>query len=323
MSELAFNVNGERFDVPDEAEFWRVRRFKPSGRGTPEVVFDPDGLPLVIPIDTDIHEFRRLVEMQPGRYRLDPIDADQKGCDDGTAAYVQLADASGAPSSAGADSPAAAGSRQDDLIRDLVRVNADMVKSITEKFATVMESAATLIRAADGAGMPARQPVVMPQVEDAELEDDDEDDDHRNAGGFDLGSFLAQMMPMFQMVMAQRNQANGNAAQTRNAAVEDDEDDDDFEDEVEEDDDADDEPAASAAPVQPPGPEAMAHFAAIQSKLTPEEAQLAQAVAAELPPQEINGWIAELSKLPVDDAVELIRETIRKSRASAGDGGAS
>ena len=321
MSELAFNVNGERFDVPDEAEFWRVRRFKPSGRGTPEVVFDGDGLPLVIAIDTDIHEFRRLVEMQPGRYRLDPIDADQKACEDGTAAYVQLADASSAPSSTGAE-VAGGSSRHDDLIRDLVRVNAEMVKSITEKFATVMDSAATLIRAADGAGMPARQPVPLPLVEDGELEDDDEEEEHRNAGGFDLGSFLAQMMPMFQMVMAQRNQANGSAAQTRNAAVDLDDEDDDYEDELE-DDDADDEPAPATAAVQPPGPVAMAHFASIQSKLTPEEAQLAQAVASELPPAEINGWISELSKLPVDDAVELIRETIRKSRASAGDGGAS
>ncbi len=122
-----------------------------------------------------------------------------------------------------------------------------MVKSITEKFATVMDSAATLIRAADGAGMPARQPVPVPLVDDGELEDDDEEDDHRNAGGFDLGSFLAQMMPMFQMVMAQRNQANGSAAQTRNAAADVDEDDDDYEDEVEDDDDdAGDEPAPAS-----------------------------------------------------------------------------
>lgn len=294
MSELAFNVNGERFDVPDEAEFWRVRRFKPSGRGTPEVVFDTDGLPLVIPIDTDIHEFRRLVELQPGRYRLDPIDADQRGCEDATAAYVQLAEGGGPSSSGGSEVAGGSSSHHDDLIRDLVRVNAEMVKSITEKFATVMDSAATLIRAADGAGMPARTPVAPPVVDELE-DDDDEDDEHRNAGGFDLGSFLAQMLPMFQMVMAQRNQSAA-PAPTRNAAPEVDEDDDceDGDEDVE--DAGDGRTEAVPATVAPPGPQAMAHFAAIQSKLTPEEAQLAQAVASELPPREINAWIAQLSK---------------------------
>jgi len=286
-------------------------------------VFDADGLPLVIPIDTDIHEFRRLVELQPGRYRLDPIDADQKGCEDGTAAYVQLAEGGGPSSSGGSEVAGGSSSHHDDLIRDLVRVNAEMVKSITEQFATVMDSAATLIRAADGAGMPARQPVPpMPPVDELEDEDDEEDDDVRNAGGFDLSSFLAQMLPMFQMVMAQRNQGTAPAA-TRNAAPEvyDDDDCEDVDEDIEDasEEPAEDEPVAVAAP----GPQALAHFGAIQSKLTPEERQLAQAVASELPPNEINAWMAQLSKLSVDEAVRLIRETIRRSAASEGEGGAS
>ena len=33
MSELAFNLNGERFDLPDNAAGWRVRRLKAGGRG--------------------------------------------------------------------------------------------------------------------------------------------------------------------------------------------------------------------------------------------------------------------------------------------------
>lgn len=46
-------------------------------------------------------------------------------------------------------------------------------------------------------------------------------------------------------------------------------------------------------------------------------------MAGELPPHEINAWIVQLSKLAVDDAVELIRETIRKTTAEAGAGDAS
>lgn len=94
----------------------------------------------------------------------------------------ELADASDA---AGANlaGPSVWPGRQDDL----VRVNADMVKSITDEFATVMESAATLLRVADGAGLPARQPLVLAQPDDVEQLDEDEEDEQRNAGGFDLG----------------------------------------------------------------------------------------------------------------------------------------
>jgi len=38
MSELAFNYRGERFAPPDDAEFWRVRRFRAGQRGTLEVL---------------------------------------------------------------------------------------------------------------------------------------------------------------------------------------------------------------------------------------------------------------------------------------------
>jgi hypothetical protein len=155
MSELAFNINGERFDLPESASYWRVRRFKASGRGTPEVVYADDGLPLIIPVETEIAEFRKLVHGVHGRYRLDPVDDNHKSCDEGQAAYLQLNDE--LPTTA----TVAAGSRSDgsdDLLREIVRANFEMVKNIADKFATVMDSTATLLRAADGAGLPAREP---------------------------------------------------------------------------------------------------------------------------------------------------------------------
>ncbi len=42
MAELAFNHNGDPFEVPAEAVAWRVRRIK--GRGAPEVVYGMDEL---------------------------------------------------------------------------------------------------------------------------------------------------------------------------------------------------------------------------------------------------------------------------------------
>src|SRR5262249_51341388 len=73
MSELAFNLSGEPFEVPAHAVGWRVRRMKQRGeKGAPEVVYGRDGLPLVIPIDGDMNDLRRALE-EPGRLRLDPV----------------------------------------------------------------------------------------------------------------------------------------------------------------------------------------------------------------------------------------------------------
>jgi len=52
MSELAFNLSGEPFEVPAQATGWRVRRLKP--KGAPEVVYGRSGIPLVLPIEADI-----------------------------------------------------------------------------------------------------------------------------------------------------------------------------------------------------------------------------------------------------------------------------
>src|SRR5690606_41949659 len=49
MSELAFTVNGDTFEVPSTVTAWRVRRLKP--RGAPELVYARDGRPLTLPIE--------------------------------------------------------------------------------------------------------------------------------------------------------------------------------------------------------------------------------------------------------------------------------
>jgi hypothetical protein len=56
MSELAFNANGESFEVPAAVTGWRVRRMKP--RGAPELVYGRDGRPLMIPIESSLEELR-------------------------------------------------------------------------------------------------------------------------------------------------------------------------------------------------------------------------------------------------------------------------
>ena len=56
MSELAFNANGDSFDVPATVTGWRVRRMKP--RGAPELVYGRDGRPLTVSVESEIDDLR-------------------------------------------------------------------------------------------------------------------------------------------------------------------------------------------------------------------------------------------------------------------------
>src|SRR5438094_76951 len=87
MSELAFNQNGDPFDVSAGVTGWRVRRMKP--RGAPELVYGKDGRPLVLPVEGDMDDLREAV-VQLGRYRLDPVNEDNKIIESIPAAYVQV-----------------------------------------------------------------------------------------------------------------------------------------------------------------------------------------------------------------------------------------
>jgi hypothetical protein len=69
---LAFDVDGNPLDIPEEAVAWRVRRN--GGRGRPRTIFDPEtGLQLDVPITSKIED---LIERgcDPDRYRLEAVD---------------------------------------------------------------------------------------------------------------------------------------------------------------------------------------------------------------------------------------------------------
>lgn len=86
-TELAFNINGEGFEVPAHATGWRVRRMR--AKGSPEVVYGRDGLPLMLPIDAELDDLRSEVTIA-GRYRLDLVDQNNKAIADGPSGYVQI-----------------------------------------------------------------------------------------------------------------------------------------------------------------------------------------------------------------------------------------
>lgn len=296
MSELAFNANGESFEVPSTVTGWRVRRMKP--RGAPELVYGRDGRPLTIGIEADMDELRDAVAGVLGRYRLDPINDEGKCIDSVPPAYIHVVkperDAGGGGETS--SPPALRNSDDDNTVREAMRLNTELAKAVIDRFPQMVEAAATLLRAADGAGLPARSP-------SAALEEGvDEDVVATPSSGFDLNALVAQVVPMLVMSLAGGGSKPkldvGSVLDWRKAAKQ-----------------AKPAIAAPAAEQETQGstalpriePQMMAHFVAIQSALQPEEAALAREVASTLGPAELRGWIEDLGKLSVPDAVQKVR----------------
>lgn len=308
MSELAFNANGENFEVPAAVTGWRVRRLKP--RGAPELVYGRDGRPLTISIESSMDELRDAVGGVLGRYRLDPIDDDGKTIPDVPAAYIQVVKA---------ESPAVPAapvvvSEGDSTLREAMRLNTELAKSVIDRFPEMMHAAAELLRAADGAGLPARKP------REVELDDrDDEDDDAPAAAQvtsptFELiNNLVAQVIPIVVTSLAGKKMPKlssvldwrkaSEEAQAKHAPA------------LEATTASTDEPTDALPPLDP---KTMTHFIAIQSALAPAEAALARQVAAELSPAELRAWFDELSTLSVADAVAKIRSMLGATPKAGG-----
>ncbi len=297
MSELAFDANGEPFDLPATAAYWRVRRFRNLGaRGGPEVVFGRDGSPLIMPIDTDLAEFRDQTEGVPGRYRLDPLDERHRPVSGLPAAYLQIADAPRAP--------AGAGEEQAMVIRELARANADMAKTIADKFAAVMQSAADLLRAADGAGLPARMAPVTEPRNAATAEEDDSDGEEPRS---ELAEIIKQVMPLVQLAVTRMLNGRGGAARNTASAAE---------------------PARAAAQAEAEGAtvgaatpnadekDVASHLGAIEAALAPEEVGLVRRAMGEMAPEVLRLWAAKLCALSVEEAVQVVRDQIGKGGMS-------
>ena len=322
MSELAFNINGEAFEVPANASGWRVRKMR--SKGSPEVVYAREGQPLVLPISAEIDDLRGEVDTT-GRYRLDLVDQNNKPIEGAPSGYVQINFDTQAATS---ETPGVAVPRaslttaSDNIVLESMRMQSMIAVSVVERFPQMVEAVATLLRAADGAGLPARPGMALAAGADAEddEDDDEEDGDEPAAPSFDFNAMLAQMLPMLfagftsgklkipdmgsvldWRKAAQKSKtakaaqlAPVNEPQTAPVA----------------------EPRAASVP--PLDPAAMAHVIAVQSALEPHEVAYVQAISKEFSPTELRGWFDELSKLSVPDAVTRIRGLI-----AGKDGGAS
>lgn len=311
MSELAFNANGDSFDVPATVTGWRVRRMKP--RGAPELVYGRDGRPLTVPVESEIEDLREAVGA-PGKYRLDPINDDGKCVDGVPPAYVQVVKAE-RNAAEGAIALAHPGPT-DDTLREAMRLNTELAKSVIDRFPEMMSAAAELLRAADGAGLPRRTP--------RDIDDEDDDADEVSAAPASpsvefINNLIAQIVPVIISGFAGKKMKLSSVLDWRKASA-------DGQQEKQQAAPALDvttateatEETAAPSALPPIDPKTMSHFIAIQSALAPNEAALARQVAAELSPAELRAWFDELSALSVQDAVAKIRSMLGATPKTGG-----
>jgi hypothetical protein len=179
MSELAYNLNGEAFDVPGAAVGWRVRKMK--NKGAPEVVYGRDGIPLILPIDADMDDLRREARHE-GRYRVDPLDEHNRQIAGCPAGYVCIHDdeSSVELSAAPVSRPAPVVTTANQALVEAMRIQAGLAQSVVDKFSLMLESAATLISAAQNAGMPQRLPRFFLDINEGEGQGESDQADNQS-----------------------------------------------------------------------------------------------------------------------------------------------
>lgn len=328
MSELAFNLNGDAFDVPANAVGWRVRKMK--SKGAPEVAYGRNGQPLVLPIEADVDDLRAEVNA-PGRYRLDPVDDENKTIAGAPAGYVMVHELAPVAPSAAAQSASLAPlpEASQSVVLESIRMNAEIARMCLDRFPMMMEAAAMVLRAADGAGLPAREPrgaVDDDQDDSEESEDNEVTKPRTDVGGLleqlgKLATIAAPLLAAFgkggapsiaealdwrkaataqpkpkKAINAPRPDSSGDGAQTPTAEPE---------------------PENAANVLATIGPEAMAHFIAVQNALTAEEAAIAREVAKDISRAEQAAWLVDLKTLSVPEAVAKVRSLIAGTKTES------
>jgi hypothetical protein len=308
MSELAFNLNGDPFDIPADAVGWRVRRMK--AKGAPEVVYGRNGQPLVLPLEADIDDVRAEVGGSSGRYRFDPIDSANKPIEGAPAGYVFVHDLVPSPQSTAVQSTSL-GTPSDNVVIEAMRMNSEIAKSVVDRFPQMLEAAAHLLRAADGAGLPAREPRALDEDDDEDEDETLDDESEPSAKGsstFELiNTLVAQIVPVIVTSLASKGMPKlgavldwRKAASAKPAKKAIDVDETDTTNEV----------APPAAELPALDAAAMTKVMQIQAALTPAEQARARKLGAELSPTELREWFAELSDLDVPAAVVKVRSVI-------------
>ena len=187
---LAWSQAGDAFDVPDTAELWRVRRLSGNIKGgAPELVYGPDGLPLMVDITIGPADFMEAVEAKPGKYRLDALDELRKPVAAVPPAYFVISSANAprserhenATSDVALRTLADALRQQSDKLGEVFKQQADQINGLISQvrdFAQCLAAGRPELPPAPGGAAPPPRNGTAERDDEDEDQDDDEDEDH-------------------------------------------------------------------------------------------------------------------------------------------------
>ncbi|MCA9674899.1 MAG: hypothetical protein H6709_10555 [Kofleriaceae bacterium] len=315
MHELANDINGDPVEVPEATRFWRLRRHL-GGRGASVVVTNDDHSAVLLPVGASYAEFHETVKGAPGKYTLYPCDEHGRPMKGAAVAHVYLGEAprnANAAAQAGGD----AITQLIGLLRETVDANTAMCKEVIGKYAGTLTSNAELIRAVDGAGVPARVPGA---VAEAGSDDDDEEVVEREPTLAEVAMKQASDAFLIWMKLRTEGKATESGGAESARVVE----------------DGTSAPGAEAAKGESraaassrtagqkagaapgvPSAAQMAHLLAVKAKLEAREARVVETAIGKMSGAERAGWIAELCARSVDEAVVLVRDVLTQSKAAA------
>jgi hypothetical protein len=313
---VAYTFAGEPIALPPNVVAFRTNRMKP--KGAPEPLYDRDGIPLTVPVDFEVTELRELIGDQfdggePFRIRFDPIDERGKIVDEVPAGYI-LFTPTRAPRAA--ELPAA-GDSMAAVVLEAMRMNAAMAQTAVSKLPAIMEAAAKLLAAADGAGMPARPALPPPDARNAAPDDDGESEPTstrpRNATAEIIEAVSGMMESAkpyadiaFSFFGGRGTPRNANAAAGKAGPA----------------------PApapktcagskADAAPPEAPPPlegaALLVHIRAVMELLTDDERRIAQTAAGDMSQEDRDQWIASLGALSPEQAAAEVKRLVAAGR---------
>lgn len=212
---LAWSQSGSPIELSSEAEVWRVRRLSGNSKGgAPEVVYGAQGTPLILALETTPEEFVEEVKGRPGKYRLDALDDSHTAVSGIPPAYHVVAESHGHPRA-----PAPPVAQSADVVATTNNALVEALKDSSARITQMVEATASIIQAADGAGIARRKPLPMlaaaepvaaPQAEEGEQAPQSPWWQDLVAGVLPV---VVQMAPTVMSYMAQARAAKAQAQQ--------------------------------------------------------------------------------------------------------------
>lgn len=307
---LAHDENGSPIEIPATAAGWLVRRHS-GGRGRPGAVYDHDGRPLVLPLESTAADLRA-GGCRPAMYRLDAVDSNRKVL--GVAAYTEVRrdedaperESSGAAGSSIGDAAVAALAR---AVEAMQRVQAEREKAQAERERAQAEMLSRLIERLappPPPPVPRNMPDVLREFTDVQKLvrklAPEESDGGDEASSIDAGSLIQQAIGLATMFLEQRfgvpAGAGVNASKAEEATESEVADEpEDGGDEADELDDLD------------------TQVDAVLARLSPAEARQVAQLSKLMPKSTLDAAMRQLATMSTDEAVAKLRQMLKKPAA--------